>query len=168
VSCRATRLARAPEQVADRDIQQHPDDPAAAQPAVLDAVDHDLSRPGFRGCPFGNAAVDYHQETHPARQIARDYREQLRARLRLPAPTPHRRTTTRTPTRRPTRRPHRRRLPKRRPPRPTRPRPQRTRTGPPTHRPPIRTPLAVCWTPTAVTSAKDRAVPGRRRCPALP
>jgi hypothetical protein len=38
---------------------------------------------GFRGCPFGNAAVDYDDPAHSARVIARGYRELLRARLRL-------------------------------------------------------------------------------------
>ena len=66
----------------DRDIQHHPEDPAAALDAILDAVEHDVSRPGFRGCPFGNAAVDYDDPAHPARTIARDYRHQLRRRLR--------------------------------------------------------------------------------------
>jgi AcrR family transcriptional regulator len=65
----------------DHDIDEHSDDPTAALDAILDAVEHDLSRPGFRGCPFGNAAVDYDDPTHPARTIARDYRTQLRHRL---------------------------------------------------------------------------------------
>jgi len=67
----------------DRDIDEHPGDPAAALDAILTAVEHDLSRPGFRGCPFGNAAVDYDDPAHPARTIAGDYRRQLRLRLRL-------------------------------------------------------------------------------------
>jgi AcrR family transcriptional regulator len=67
----------------DADISAHiGTDPAAALTAVLDAVEQDLARPGFRGCPFGNAAVDYDDPAHPARTIAREYREQLRARLR--------------------------------------------------------------------------------------
>jgi hypothetical protein len=67
----------------DQDIDDHPGDPAAALDAILNAVEQDLSRPGFRGCPFGNAAVDYDDPAHPARTIARDYRHQLRQRLRL-------------------------------------------------------------------------------------
>ena len=66
----------------DHDIDEHPDDPAAALVAILDAVAQDLARPGFRGCPFGNAAVVYDSPVHPARSIAREYREQLRHRLR--------------------------------------------------------------------------------------
>jgi len=67
----------------DRDIDGHPDDPAAALDAILTAVENDIARPGFRGCPFGNAAVDYDDPAHPARTIAGDYRRQLRLRLRL-------------------------------------------------------------------------------------
>lgn len=66
----------------DRDITAHEGDPAGALRAILDAVELDLGRPGFRGCPFGNAAVDYDDPVHPARRLAREYREQLRVRLR--------------------------------------------------------------------------------------
>lgn len=60
-------------------------DPAAGLRAVLDAIAADLARPGFRGCPFGNAAVDYDDPGHPARALAQQYREQLRGRLRRAA-----------------------------------------------------------------------------------
>lgn len=70
----------------DADVARHVDGPgggsAGALLAVLDAVEADLARPGFRGCPFGNAAVDYDDPAHPARTIAREYREELRRRLR--------------------------------------------------------------------------------------
>src|SRR6476661_5329983 len=35
------------------------DDPRTALHAVLDGVETDLHRPGFRGCPFGNAAGEF-------------------------------------------------------------------------------------------------------------
>ena len=57
------------------------DDPRAALHAILDGITSDLHRPGFRGCPFGNAAGEYHDHQHPARQIARDYRRRLLERL---------------------------------------------------------------------------------------
>ncbi|MCD0485094.1 TetR/AcrR family transcriptional regulator; helix-turn-helix transcriptional regulator [Streptacidiphilus sp. ASG 303] len=56
-------------------------DPAAALHRVLDAVEEDLRRPGFRGCPFHNAGVEYGDAAHPARRAARDYRAELRRRL---------------------------------------------------------------------------------------
>jgi AcrR family transcriptional regulator len=56
--------------------------PAAALHAVLDAVTADLARPDFRGCPFHNASTEFEDPEHPARRIARDYRDGLRRRLR--------------------------------------------------------------------------------------
>jgi AcrR family transcriptional regulator len=58
---------------------------AAALHAILSAIEGDLARPGFRGCPFGNAAGEYDDPTHPARRVARDYREGLLGRLELGA-----------------------------------------------------------------------------------
>jgi AcrR family transcriptional regulator len=56
-------------------------DPAAALRAVLDGVQRDLRRPGFRGCAFNNASIEFHDPDHPARTVARDYRAALRDRL---------------------------------------------------------------------------------------
>ena len=55
--------------------------PAQALHAVLDAIEADLSRPGFRGCAFNNASIEYDDPQHPARVAARDYRAALQARL---------------------------------------------------------------------------------------
>ena len=57
------------------------DSPRAALHAILDGIETDLQRPDFRGCPFGNAASEYGDPTHPARRIASHYRRQLLARL---------------------------------------------------------------------------------------
>lgn len=59
--------------------------PRQALHALLDAIEADLHRPGFRGCPFGNAAGEYDDAAHPARQVARDYRLQLLGRLETTA-----------------------------------------------------------------------------------
>lgn len=56
-------------------------DPRAALHLVLDGVEIDLRRPDFRGCPFGNAAGEYDDRDHPARQVARSYRQSLLGRL---------------------------------------------------------------------------------------
>lgn len=56
-------------------------DPGVALSAVIDAVETDVRRPGFRGCPFNNASIEYHDPEHPARQQARRYRQGLLARL---------------------------------------------------------------------------------------
>jgi AcrR family transcriptional regulator len=56
-------------------------DPAAALHDLLDAVAADLARPGFRGCAFNNASIEFDDPAHPARAAARDYRVELHARL---------------------------------------------------------------------------------------
>jgi hypothetical protein len=55
--------------------------PGGALLAILDAIETDLHRPGFRGCPFNNASIEFEDPNHPARVQARAYREQLRATL---------------------------------------------------------------------------------------
>ena len=65
----------------DAEITQHRGDPAAALLAILDAIEADLRRPGFRGCAFNNASIEYDDPAHPARAQARGYREALRCRL---------------------------------------------------------------------------------------
>ncbi|EWT01966.1 TetR family transcriptional regulator [Intrasporangium oryzae NRRL B-24470] len=57
----------------------------AAAPAlleILDAVEHDIRRPGFRGCAFNNASIEFDDRDHPARAAARSYRDLLDTRLR--------------------------------------------------------------------------------------
>jgi AcrR family transcriptional regulator len=75
------RLAQTILTAIDAEITRHRDDPAAALLAVLDAIDADLHRPGFRGCAFNNASIEYDNPAHPARVQARGYREALRDRL---------------------------------------------------------------------------------------
>jgi AcrR family transcriptional regulator len=65
----------------DAEIARRPDDPGGALLAVLDTVEADLRRPGFRGCAFNNASIEYDDPGHPAREQARRYREALCQRL---------------------------------------------------------------------------------------
>ncbi len=55
--------------------------PAEALHAVLLAVEEDLHRDTFRGCPFNNASVEFPDPGHPARVAARAYRRGLHSRL---------------------------------------------------------------------------------------
>lgn len=64
----------------DRDIASSAT-AAEAIHRVLDAVDADIARPDFRGCPFNNASIEFADPTHPARQAARRYRIELAGRL---------------------------------------------------------------------------------------
>jgi AcrR family transcriptional regulator len=64
----------------DRQAGQAPS-PVAALHGLLDAVEADVRRPGFRGCAFHNAGSEYDDPAHPARVVAREYRVALLARL---------------------------------------------------------------------------------------
>jgi AcrR family transcriptional regulator len=55
--------------------------PRTALHAVIDAVERDVGRPDFRGCPFNNASIEYADPAHPARAAVRDYRAALHDRL---------------------------------------------------------------------------------------
>lgn len=46
------------------EITAHEGDPGAALLAILDAIEADLSRPGFRGCPFNNASIEFDDAQH--------------------------------------------------------------------------------------------------------
>ena len=65
----------------DATIDARRDDPARALGEVLDAIETDLRRTGFRGCAFNNASIEFDDPDHPARVEARTYREELAARL---------------------------------------------------------------------------------------
>jgi hypothetical protein len=47
----------------------------------LTSIQADLARPGFRGCAFNNASIEFDDPSHPARVAARDYRADLHARM---------------------------------------------------------------------------------------
>ena len=75
------RLATAISTAIEEQISAHAGDPGGALLAILDAIEADLRRPGFRGCPFNNASIEFDDPQHPARVQARGYREQLRGTL---------------------------------------------------------------------------------------
>ena len=77
------RLAR--QILAEVDGQSATLPPADALRAILAAVRADISRPGFRGCAFNNASIEYDDPRHPARTAAREYRTALHGRLRTMA-----------------------------------------------------------------------------------
>ena len=56
-------------------------DPRAALLAVVDLVERDVTRAGFRGCPFTNVSSEYDDPQHPARSAAADYKYELHMRL---------------------------------------------------------------------------------------
>lgn len=75
------RLAGSILSAIDDDIQRCEGRPRDALSAILDAVEGDLARPTFRGCPFNNASIEFDDPEHPARVQARGYRAALHQRL---------------------------------------------------------------------------------------
>lgn len=65
----------------DAEIAHHAHEPREAVRAIFTAIADDVARPGFRGCPFNNASVEFADPSHPARIVAREYRAQLHQRL---------------------------------------------------------------------------------------
>jgi AcrR family transcriptional regulator len=58
----------------ERIIEDSPGPGAALRAFVVDIVD-EIDRPGFRGCPFINAAAEFPVADHPVRRIVMTHRE---------------------------------------------------------------------------------------------
>jgi AcrR family transcriptional regulator len=65
----------------DAELVRLEGDPRAALLSVVDAVERDVTRTGFRGCPFTNVSSEYDDPQHPARSAAADYKFELHLRL---------------------------------------------------------------------------------------
>ena len=65
----------------DAELARCDGDPRAALLAVVDHVEREVTRPGFRGCPFTNVSSEYDDPQHPARSAAADYKFELYSRL---------------------------------------------------------------------------------------
>jgi len=65
----------------DAELVRLEGDPRAALLSVVDAVERDVTRVGFRGCPFTNVSSEYDDPQHPARSAAADYKYELHMRL---------------------------------------------------------------------------------------
>jgi AcrR family transcriptional regulator len=63
-------------------MDRHPDDPRQQIRALFDSVGKRTSGPGYRGCPFTNAATEFPEPDHPGRAVAAENKRELRARLR--------------------------------------------------------------------------------------
>jgi AcrR family transcriptional regulator len=51
------------------------DDPLHTLMAMQDAIAQAIATPGFRGCPFINAAAEFADSTHPVRRAVESHRE---------------------------------------------------------------------------------------------
>lgn len=59
----------------------HPGDGLAQLRALIARVGNDLCTVGLRGCPMANAAVEFPEKDHPAREVIEDAKRQQCARL---------------------------------------------------------------------------------------
>ena len=66
----------------DKAVSQHPGDPRKQIVAFLSGVGHRAVKPDYRGCGMTNAAVEYPEASHPARQVGEANKRELRRRLR--------------------------------------------------------------------------------------
>lgn len=65
----------------DAELVRLEGDPRGALLSVVDAVERDVTRSGFRGCPFTNVSSEYDDPQHPARSAAADYKFELHAQI---------------------------------------------------------------------------------------
>jgi AcrR family transcriptional regulator len=65
----------------DAELERKQGDPRAALLSVVDMVEKDVTRVGFRGCPFTNVSSEYDDPQHPARSAAADYKYEMHMRL---------------------------------------------------------------------------------------
>ena len=66
----------------DEAMAAHPADPRAQILAFFQRLAERSSKEDYRGCSLTNAAVEYPDADHPARQVAQAHKRDLRARLR--------------------------------------------------------------------------------------
>jgi AcrR family transcriptional regulator len=59
----------------------HPGDAYAQLLALIERIGNDLCAKELRGCPMANAAVEFPEKDHPARQVIEDAKQQQCARL---------------------------------------------------------------------------------------
>jgi AcrR family transcriptional regulator len=63
-------------------VGRHPGAPRAQLAALFRSLARRTTRAGWRGCPFTNAATEFPEPEHPARQVAEANKRELRRRLR--------------------------------------------------------------------------------------
>lgn len=65
----------------DRVVARHKGAPRAQLRALFAATRKKAAQPGWRGCPFTNAATEFPEPDHPARRVAEANKRLLRQRL---------------------------------------------------------------------------------------
>lgn len=62
-------------------VARHPGAPRTQLAALFAAVAKRAAQPGWRGCPFTNAATEFPEPDHPGRRVAEANKRELRRRL---------------------------------------------------------------------------------------
>jgi AcrR family transcriptional regulator len=62
-------------------VERHPGKPRQQLRAVIRAMAERTVKPGYRGCPFLNTALDYAESRHPGHQLAIRHKRTLVSRL---------------------------------------------------------------------------------------
>ncbi len=65
----------------DETVARHPGAPRAQIRAIFESTARRTTRPGYRGCPFTNAATEFPEPDHPGRAVAAANKRKLRERL---------------------------------------------------------------------------------------
>jgi AcrR family transcriptional regulator len=65
----------------DARTARHPAEPREQLLALFRQLAKTANHPGFRGCPFTNAATEFPEPEHPARKVAEANKRELRRRL---------------------------------------------------------------------------------------
>lgn len=66
----------------DAVMARHPGAPRDQLIGLFHSLARRTTRPGWRGCPFTNAATEFPEPDHPARRVAEANKRELRRRLR--------------------------------------------------------------------------------------
>jgi AcrR family transcriptional regulator len=75
------RLTDSYREVFDRLASAHPDSPRQQLLGLADFIAQDLSRAGYRGCPFTNTLAELAEPEHPARLLIQAHKQRQFARL---------------------------------------------------------------------------------------
>ena len=65
----------------DKVVARHPGAPRDQLRALLAGIVKRMAHPQYRGCPFMNTTVEFAEEQHPGRVVARANRDEMRRRL---------------------------------------------------------------------------------------
>jgi len=65
----------------DRSIEPYSGNPREQLREVFRALAERSSKPGYRGCPFLNTALDYSESHHPGRKVSVRHKQTLAAKL---------------------------------------------------------------------------------------